>query len=197
MKARAYLGTFLNQHKLCKRGAEVGVRSGAFSVKILKRWRGRKLFLVDAWRPLSNYYDSSAKKTIEEYDKWHELAKQRTKHYRERVVFVRMMSSEAAALFPDGHFDFVYIDANHGFDPCTEDLHSWYPKVRPGGLFSGHDYYHGQSRKDGQPRIVEDVNEADLDTFGAKLAVDRFAVTLGKQVSTTIHDQFPSWWFFK
>jgi hypothetical protein len=36
--------------------------------------------------------------------------------------------------------DFVYIDANHKYDAVKKDLELWYPKVRKGGVFAGHDY---------------------------------------------------------
>ena len=36
--------------------------------------------------------------------------------------------------------DWVYIDGNHTYEFVLEDLRSWYPKVRPGGLVVGDDY---------------------------------------------------------
>lgn len=36
--------------------------------------------------------------------------------------------------------DFIFIDGDHSFDRCYQDLNLWYDNVRPGGLFSGHDY---------------------------------------------------------
>ena len=36
--------------------------------------------------------------------------------------------------------DRVYIDGNHAYEFVLEDLRSWYPKVRPGGLVVGDDY---------------------------------------------------------
>lgn len=36
--------------------------------------------------------------------------------------------------------DFIFIDGDHSFEQCYKDLNMWYENVRPGGLFSGHDY---------------------------------------------------------
>lgn len=36
--------------------------------------------------------------------------------------------------------DFIFIDGDHSFERCYEDLNLWYDNVRPGGLFSGHDF---------------------------------------------------------
>ena len=47
---------------------------------------------------------------------------------------------DAARTLPDESLDFVYIDANHDFDHCMEDLIAWSRKVRSGGIVAGHDY---------------------------------------------------------
>lgn len=61
--------------------------------------------------------------------------------YRKRNSILRMKFVEALTLFPDKYFDFIYID---GFAATGQDggstLHDWYPKLRDGGLFAGHDY---------------------------------------------------------
>lgn len=36
--------------------------------------------------------------------------------------------------------DFIFIDGDHSYERCYEDLNLWYDHVRPGGLFSGHDF---------------------------------------------------------
>jgi hypothetical protein len=36
--------------------------------------------------------------------------------------------------------DFVFIDGDHRFDPCVQDLIRWTPKVRQGGMVLMHDY---------------------------------------------------------
>jgi len=59
---------------------------------------------------------------------------------------IRLPSPEAAAIFPDGYFDLVYIDASHLYDAVRADVEVWLPKVRSGGLLCGHDYNLGQVR---------------------------------------------------
>lgn len=54
--------------------------------------------------------------------------------------FVSCDSVEAAALFEDGSFDFVFLDGNHDYERVRNDIHAWLPKVKAGGTLAGHDY---------------------------------------------------------
>ena len=51
----------------------------------------------------------------------------------------RMPSLHAVREYPDGCFDLVFIDGDHGYDMVKADLQAWLPKVRPGGYLCGHD----------------------------------------------------------
>jgi predicted O-methyltransferase YrrM len=68
----------------------------------------------------------------------------------------RLPSAEAALRFPDGHFDFVYIDGDHHEQKVREDLAAWGPKVRPGGIIGGDDYGLEGWWHDGVTRAVEE-----------------------------------------
>jgi hypothetical protein len=52
---------------------------------------------------------------------------------------LRMTSVEAAATYPDGSLDVVFLDADHGTDAVIADCQAWWPKLRPGGILAGHD----------------------------------------------------------
>ena len=52
----------------------------------------------------------------------------------------RMTSLEAAPHFENGSLDWVFIDAFHEYESVSADIQAWYPKLKPGGLISGHDY---------------------------------------------------------
>jgi predicted O-methyltransferase YrrM len=39
-----------------------------------------------------------------------------------------------------GPFDFIFIDAAHDYDSVVKDRAAWWPKLKPNGIFAGHDY---------------------------------------------------------
>jgi len=49
-------------------------------------------------------------------------------------------SAESASRFEDGSMDFIFIDAAHDYDSVVKDLAAWWPKLKEGGIFAGHDY---------------------------------------------------------
>lgn len=49
-------------------------------------------------------------------------------------------SVRAAQFFADESIDFVFIDGDHAEQAVRDDLTAWYPKIKRGGLFAGHDY---------------------------------------------------------
>lgn len=49
-------------------------------------------------------------------------------------------SVKAAEGWPDGWFDFVYVDACHEEKGVRADLDAWWRVLRPGGVIAGDDY---------------------------------------------------------
>jgi len=56
-----------------------------------------------------------------------------------RVKIVELTSLQASTLFTDNYFDIVFIDADHRYLKVQADLNAWWPKVKSGGIFCGHD----------------------------------------------------------
>lgn len=48
-------------------------------------------------------------------------------------------SLEVAAEIPDKSIDVVFLDARHDYQSVSEDLAAWLPKLKAGGMVSGHD----------------------------------------------------------
>lgn len=117
--------------------AEVGVFKGGFSQKILEVTDPARLHLIDP-RP----EEVSSGGVAARGDELHEQVLARFQHRiaAGQVAVHRTASTEAAAQFADECFDWVFLDANHGYEGMRRDLEAFYPKVKHGGYITGHDY---------------------------------------------------------
>ena len=178
-----------------RNAAEIGVFQGHFSQHNLKYWKGTYV-AIDAWdfRPGDpedkNFRDRATN------ERNFDLFRSKTARYRSRVRVVRNLSVQAAAMFEDAHFDWVYIDALHTKDALLADLHAWWPKVRPGGLVAGDDY--GDARPNqlvGQHKGQDGVPDFERPNlfwsipsqsdWGVMRATDEFAREVGAVLLTT------------
>jgi len=130
---RAWLRTVL-PHVGC--GAEIGVWEGKTSAALLEQYPELRLILVDPWKPYAdqNFELTTAKKMA----LVKERAMSRIEKYMDRVTLIEKPSLEACDEVADRSLDFVFIDPRH-LD-IAADLQAWFLKVRPGGIFCGHDY---------------------------------------------------------
>jgi hypothetical protein len=155
-------------------GLELGVASGDLSERFLQTGKFRKLYSVDRWSDHGHPPQECV------------YVKERLAKYPESIV-IRSPAEEFTDLVPDEYFDFIYIDCYaHTGQEDGKLLEMYWPKLKPGGLFSGDDY----------------DEERWPATFAA---VNRFAGSVGCAVKVfgdfepehPVWDQSPSWFFFK
>lgn len=118
-------------------GVELGVADGWFSNQILLHSKLRLLISIDPWSQSDPAQSHLA--PLSQLDQ----ARETLKSHGCRSCILPLYSFDAINLFnphPDGLFDFIYVDANHEEDATTQDLEDWYPRLRVGGIFAGHDY---------------------------------------------------------
>jgi hypothetical protein len=131
-------------------GAEVGSREGMYARKLLKNKRITQLFVIDPFAP---YQDEGCWTTYQQQSRYLLAADLILYRDMARVARIFLPSTEAAKQFKPGELDFVYIDANHSYESVKEDVATWFPKVKPGGILGGHDY------EPKFPGVVKAVNE--------------------------------------
>lgn len=56
-----------------------------------------------------------------------------------RVMFEHVDSFVAADKFEDESIDFIFLDANHTYPYISKDILAYGPKMKKGGIMSGHD----------------------------------------------------------
>lgn len=63
--------------------------------------------------------------------------------YSNRAVTVNCVEANSidASRTILGTFDSVFIDGGHSFEEVLSDIECWYPRVNPGGIMMGHDYW--------------------------------------------------------
>lgn len=184
LSSRDELPSLLDERGLQGWGAEIGVFRGQFSEHLLANWHGELLISIDPWieQDPGAYVDKTNASQPEQEARYWEAC-ERLARFGSRSQIWRMTSAEAASRVDNELLDFVYIDARHDEASVTEDLETWWDKVRPGGIISGHDY-------------IDGVRKATL--FGVKSAVDAFfaAHNLPVQVIPPLH-KHPSWLVIK
>jgi len=185
------------------KGVEIGVFKGEFSKNILNNWEGT-LYMVDVWRPLGDEYEdaSNHKDHVDAYQETME----NIKGFEDKGIMVRATSEVAADMFQDETLDFIFIDANHAYDFVVEDINLWYPKLKKGGMFSGHDYINMDWYND--PNFAPNGKDKYIYTsmldgtpiyngvFGVNPAVDEFCDKHGYKPNVT-KEWFGTWWFIK
>lgn len=136
---RTQLPELINKLNL-KTGVEVGVETGRFSEHLLKNSNLEVLYSIDAW---STDFETTksfrTKRWKDEVDELYKEAITRLQPFNSRSVIVKDISSNAVKQFKDGSLDFIYLDASHLFSGFAFDLINWWPKLKEGGLFAGHD----------------------------------------------------------
>jgi predicted O-methyltransferase YrrM len=124
--------------------AEIGVAEGYYSTYLLDNLKPAKLHLIDPWafQDISGYTIDRNNTSDAEGDRRHRaiLDKFAEPIRNGQVEVHRSLSTTTAQTFPDEYFDLVFIDANHSYAACLEDLWAFDPKVKKTGFIMGHDY---------------------------------------------------------
>ena len=143
---------------------ELGVAAGKFAELLCDRNPQARYLGIDRW---SDHHDR------EEMMR----AIDRLRRFRNAATS-RGTFAEVLPLVPDHYADLIYIDGYaHTGQEGGETLRDWWPKLKPGGIFAGHDYC-----RQYQPTID---------------AVDAFVSEHGLELHIIDELPHPSWWVRK
>ena len=194
------------------RGAavEIGVAEGMFASIMLAGWKGCTSYtMIDPWKDQTKRFGvktgnlvtmRSGQAITKAFCKVQAHFSQST--YRGKVQQIRRSSSDAASLLEDSSLAFLYVDGNHYYKWVVEDLHLYWPKVRPGGILAGHDYEWRWMEPNGPDTWNSPRNP---ERGGVKNALQEFAAQHGLRYFLTqrMHGGkeapwcCPSWYLFK
>lgn len=125
-------------------GVELGVRFGTVLFHLLSSEKNLRMVGVDLWQRRKENAKVEGGEVHPQafYDDAHQVVLKDVLRLGMvgRVRLIRDFSAKAAAEFPDQTFDFIFIDAAHDYQSVCDDITSWLPKIKQGGLVMGHDY---------------------------------------------------------
>jgi hypothetical protein len=150
-------------------GLEIGCYEGVNAQYLLDNLSIKQLHGVDPYR---QYVDWNGGLTCHPNDPAENIAHQRLHSYSNFIKH-RKTSDDAVHDFNDEMFDFIFIDGLHTYEQVLKDCKNYYKKLKPGGIFSGHDY-----------TLIHQVNTA----------VNEFSKEVKKEVKTMPTD---SWYWIK
>ena len=131
-----------------------------------------KLYSID---PFNEYRDWNGNCLSNiELKSWYNAAEERLLPYKDRWVHYNSFSDDAVNNFEDNSFDFIFIDGLHEYNQVLRDCRNYWPKIKSGGIFSGHDY-----------KVIS----------GVKRAVDEFALEVNSSVQYLAKNDV--WWWRK
>ena len=121
---------------------EIGVAEGKNAKFMAETLSPKALHLIDPWAHQDDpAYTSDINNVSDgEGELRYEFVQMMFKD-NPAVTIHRGFSTEVAQTFPDGHFDFIYIDARHDYQAVLEDLETWEKKLSPNGILAGDDYF--------------------------------------------------------
>lgn len=129
---------------------EVGVALGGHAEAILKNTDVKIYYGVDPYlygydpddgfsADVAKYSSASGQQNFDYLYEW--VKNVRLKPYFGRYEMIRELSVNASALFEDESIDCIFIDGDHRYEAVLQDLNAWYPKLKPGCLIVGDDYW--------------------------------------------------------
>jgi predicted O-methyltransferase YrrM len=92
-----------------------------------------------------------------------------TKHLKEHFNVIVGKSDESSKFFEDNSVDVIFIDAGHSYDAVIRDIKSWLPKIKDGGIMSGHDYINWSGVNTAVNEIFDKVDKIDNECWFVKI----------------------------
>lgn len=132
---------------------EIGSYAGESTQIFIDSDMFEEIVCVDAW--LNGYNDGSSisdcfpMKKIERY-----FTKKVALKNKDIIIKKKGNSDDVCLKLEDNKYDMVYIDGGHTYEQVKKDIVNYLPKIKIGGIISGHDY-----SPEGWVGVVKAINE--------------------------------------
>lgn len=115
---------------------ELGAWLGKSSSYLVDNATNRNVIIIDSWKGSPNELGTTHKLAtqVDIYDVFKSNMGERS------YQSIRGLSKDVVDSFQDESLDVVFIDLTHTYEEVKQDIILWLPKVKKGGILSGHDY---------------------------------------------------------
>jgi len=147
-------------------GVEVGCLHGRSSIAISIAINNGTLYCIDPWpgnvtyhkNPFwfidgSNFPGPDCVNTLETFLKYTESQK--------NIIPIRGCSPQIVQDWSNP-IDFIFLDASHKNPNDRKNIDFWLPKIKPGGMFLGHDWVEGAHWQNPLMRSLNDIGFPDV-----------------------------------
>jgi hypothetical protein len=119
-------------------GVEVGVCLAHTTEAFIKGIKNlKKLYAIDNYPTFVDWDGSDWNQYRQNLMK--KTAQEKMIPYKSKVEFLHISSQEFVRTIEDESLDFVFIDGDHSYEAALKDFENYYPKIKNGGIFAGHD----------------------------------------------------------
>jgi len=152
-------------------GTYKGKSTSFIVTEMLNKGRNVKFYTVDTFQGDSG---STDKQEVEAYtkvnvSKMYEEFKQNTKHLEGKFTTMVNYSDEATEYFLDNSVNSLFIDAGHSYEAVLKDITAWLPKMKNGGIMSGHDYNSWEGVKKAVNELLGTPDKVENDCWFVKI----------------------------
>lgn len=127
-------------------GIEIGTDGGITTLHLLTSMPTLKLHGIDPYIPYKDWggndfaWHGEVGNLNNDNDDSYNVFMKRIEEYNDRYTHHRKTSDDAVSDFEDESMDFIFIDGLHTYEQVLKDCKNYYPKLKKGGLFCGHDF---------------------------------------------------------
>ena len=139
-------------------GVEVGCLHGRSSIAISVAISKGTLYCIDTWDGVLTYISDLSDEFISEnklpgpnnFNTLETFVK--NTESRKNIIPIRGYSPQIVQDWTRP-IDFIFLDASHKNPNDRDNIDFWLPKIKPGGMFLGHDWYEGAHHEKGFPDV--------------------------------------------
>jgi len=139
-------------------GVEVGCLHGRSSIAISIAINKGTLYCIDKWDGIVTYNSTYSDEFIFENklpgpDNFNTLETfLKNTESRKNIIPIYGYSPQIVKDWTRP-IDFIFLDASHTNPNDRDNIDFWLPKIKPGGMFLGHDWYEGADHDKGFPDV--------------------------------------------